>query len=84
LVEMSPFLLLPLQICPSQKIFYSFRVSMVSFMIKPRLSILRVILSKVWGPSLLWSYGSRIYNYLCNQCLSPLKFWVRNYKRKVE
>ena len=23
------------------------------------------------GPS--WSYGSWIYNYLCNQCLSPLK-----------
>jgi len=27
------------------------------------------------GPS--WSYGSWIYNYLCNQCLSPLKLWVR-------
>jgi hypothetical protein len=24
----------------------------------------------------LWSYGSWIYNYLCNQCLSPLKLWV--------
>jgi hypothetical protein len=24
----------------------------------------------VKGPS--WSYGSWIYNYLCNQCLSPL------------
>ena len=23
-----------------------------------------------------WSYGSLIYNYLCNQCLSPLKLWV--------
>ena len=23
-----------------------------------------------------WSYGSWIYNYLCNQCLSPLKLWV--------
>ena len=22
------------------------------------------------------SYGSLIYNYLCNQCLSPLKLWV--------
>jgi len=28
-------------------------------------------------PSWSWSYGSWIYNYLCNQCLSPLKFWVR-------
>jgi len=24
-----------------------------------------------------WSYGSWIYNYLCNQCLSPLKLWVQ-------
>jgi hypothetical protein len=25
----------------------------------------------------LWSYGSWIYNYLCNQCISPLMLWVR-------
>ena len=25
----------------------------------------------------MWSYGSLIYNYLCNQCLSPLMLWVR-------
>jgi len=24
------------------------------------------------GPSWPWSYGSWIYRYLCNQCLSPL------------
>jgi len=24
------------------------------------------------GPSWSWSYGSWIYNWLCNQCLSPL------------
>jgi len=24
-----------------------------------------------------WTYGNWIYNYLCNQCLSPLKLWVR-------
>jgi hypothetical protein len=24
------------------------------------------------------SYGIWIYNYLCNQCLSPLKLWARN------
>ena len=24
-----------------------------------------------------WSYSTWIYNYLCNQCLSPLKVWVR-------
>jgi len=27
--------------------------------------------------SWLWSYGSWIYNYLCNQCLSPLTLWVQ-------
>jgi len=29
------------------------------------------------GPSCPWSYGSWIYNYLCNQFLSPLLLWVR-------
>jgi hypothetical protein len=24
-----------------------------------------------------WSYGSWIYNYICNWCLSPLVLWVR-------
>ena len=28
------------------------------------------------GPSWPWSYGSWIYNYLCNQCLSPLILWI--------
>jgi hypothetical protein len=27
-------------------------------------------------PSWSWSYGSWIYNYRCNQCLSPLQLWV--------
>ena len=27
--------------------------------------------------SLPWSYGSWIYNHLCNQCLSPVMVWVR-------
>ena len=27
------------------------------------------------GPSWSWSYGSWIFNYLCNQCLSPVKSW---------
>jgi len=34
------------------------------------------ILQFVW-PSWLWSHGSWIYNYLRNQCLLPLKLWVR-------
>jgi hypothetical protein len=29
------------------------------------------------GPLWPWSYGSWIYNYVCNQCLSPLMLWVR-------
>jgi hypothetical protein len=29
------------------------------------------------GWSWSWSYGSWIYNYLCNQCLSLLTLWVR-------
>jgi len=29
------------------------------------------------GPSWSWSHGSWIYNSLSNQCLSPLKLWVR-------
>ena len=29
------------------------------------------------GASWLWLYGSWIYNYLCNQCLSPLNLLVR-------
>ena len=29
------------------------------------------------GPSWPCSYGSWIYNYLCNRCPSPLKFQVR-------
>jgi hypothetical protein len=32
--------------------------------------------NKTRGPSWLWSYGNWIYNYLCNQCLSPV-MWVR-------
>ena len=32
----------------------------------------------IWkGLSWPWLYGSWIYNYLCNQCLSSLMLWVR-------
>jgi hypothetical protein len=31
----------------------------------------------IQGVSWSWLHGSWIYNYLCNQCLSPLKLWVR-------
>jgi hypothetical protein len=33
--------------------------------------------TKDWGLSWPWSYGSWIYNYLCNQCISPLMLWAR-------
>ena len=33
--------------------------------------------SEIEGPPWLWSYGSWIYNYLCNQYLSPLMWWIR-------
>ena len=29
------------------------------------------------GLSWWWLYGNWIYNYLCNQCLSPLTLWVQ-------
>ena len=31
------------------------------------------------GVSWLWSHGSCVYNYLCDQCLSPTKLWVLAY-----
>jgi hypothetical protein len=34
-------------------------------------------LISIQGPSWTGSYGSWIYNYLCNQCPSPITLWVR-------
>ena len=34
------------------------------------------------GPSWSWSYDSWIYNYLSNQCLSPLTLWVQTPLRR--
>ena len=39
--------------------------------------ILYFKLNGIKSPSLSWSSGGWIYNYLCNQCLSPLTLWVR-------
>jgi len=36
-----------------------------------------VVSKKEWLSSWLRLYGSWVYNYLCNQCLSPLTLWVR-------
>jgi len=38
--------------------------------------ILNLFYTDVLGPSWSWSYGSWIYNYMCNQCLS-LQLWAR-------
>ena len=34
------------------------------------------------GASWLWLHCSWIYNYLCNQCLSPLTLWVQTSLRR--
>ena len=39
-------------------------------------------ISIIQEPSWSWSSGSWIYNYLCNQCLSPLTVWVRTTLRQ--
>ena len=44
--------------------------------VKMTLLILQCCTRSAW-PSWPWSYCSWIYNYLCNQCLSPLILWVR-------
>jgi hypothetical protein len=36
----------------------------------------REVTPNSWCLDLLWSCGSGIYNYLCNQCLSPLTLGV--------
>jgi hypothetical protein len=33
-------------------------------------------MESIEGSSWQWSYGSWIYNYLCNECLSPLQLWA--------
>ena len=38
----------------------------------------RLITDREWGPSWPWSYGSWIYNYLCNQCLITNREWGRH------
>jgi len=37
---------------------------------------MNIVIKKNMGPSWSWSYGSWIYSYLCNQCLSRLMLWV--------
>jgi hypothetical protein len=58
--------------CIGTRVFLLF--SLVSSFISAR-SILQ---SRGSSWSWSWSYGSWIYKYLCNQCLSPLTLWVQN------
>jgi len=43
---------------------------------------IKIIMDSKKRPSWLWSYGSWIYNYLCNQCLSLLTLWLRIQPRR--
>jgi hypothetical protein len=56
--------------------YIAFVVLKMHFSVEHDISILEWFsISICRGPS--WPYGSLIYNYLCNQCLSPLMLWVQ-------
>jgi hypothetical protein len=61
--------------------FYWWRKSLINFIdqwkwVKNILPALKFIL-KWKGALWSWSYGSLMYNYLCNRRISPLLFWLR-------
>ena len=57
---------------------HNFRAYMKSGSFYPYNSRVHHVSTKhAMGQSWPWSYGSWIYNYLCNHCLSPLMLWVR-------
>jgi hypothetical protein len=39
--------------------------------------IVKLVYFYISGALWSWSHASWIYNYLCNQCLSPLTLWLR-------
>ena len=58
--------------------FVRFYKSMVEYF-RPSLIFWNVHMIYIYkGSSWSWSYGSWIYNYLCNQCLSPLNVMSSN------
>ena len=63
----------------NNELFWSLRSECKYILYLPKMYVYCVypVISKAQGLSWSWSYGSWIYNYLCNQCLLPLKLWVR-------
>jgi hypothetical protein len=53
----------------STYVYFMFRISLLFW-------ITFYILGAVVAVMMAWSYGSWIYNYLCNQCRSQLMLWV--------
>jgi len=51
-------------------------MAILTWRIKYQVDIISWATINEW-PSWPWSYGSWIYNYLCNRRLSPLMVWVR-------
>jgi hypothetical protein len=56
------------------KLVTKYQISAINIIPK-NLACLLIKWKKYIGPSWSWLYGSWIYNYLCNRCLSPL-MWV--------
>jgi hypothetical protein len=69
--------------CSNLSSVSSFSSTLLRFLALPSVWIsYQVSFINLWStykeePSWLWSYGSWICNYLCNQCLSLQKLWVR-------
>ena len=62
---------------PLSTIFQLWQVNIKQLHIEIVNKKLDVLCSVSWIWVASWSYGSWIYNYLCNQCLSQVKLWVR-------
>jgi hypothetical protein len=63
-------------------LFYLFQVHLyllrrnIYYRVQCQNKSLDILFGFLRGQSWSWSYGSWIYNYLCNQWQSPLKLWV--------
>jgi hypothetical protein len=61
----------------SHELVYSSTFKLTTVWIQLLALLNRMISLKRRGLSWSWTYGSWIYNYLCNQCPSPLQLGVR-------